>query len=138
MALSSMFRLPTSFVLLPGVIFLSFDGDQVGSNEVNSACRMIRVSTGYHMAKLAAVNELCFAVMQGDFSALEAMDILGGIKMSRYNLSRMGLNVPELSEFYGGQNTVDLQKQDTGKLDMGVWLCNCILLPLISLSPCFP
>ncbi|KAJ3226194.1 hypothetical protein HK099_005420 [Clydaea vesicula] len=78
--------LKSEFFVLPGVIMISF-----GNESSESSTHLLKVISGYHMAKLSAVNQLCNDIIDGKASCIEGLYTLDSIAESRFGLNRVGL-----------------------------------------------
>ncbi|KAI8915228.1 hypothetical protein DFJ77DRAFT_430305 [Powellomyces hirtus] len=65
---------PASFVVIPGVIWISF-----GDEDHQSTTHLIKVSLSWHMWKLSLVNQLCKSVIAGEMDISNAINRLGEI-----------------------------------------------------------
>ncbi|KAI8827112.1 uncharacterized protein EV422DRAFT_491391 [Fimicolochytrium jonesii] len=65
---------PASFVVIPGVIWVSF-----GDEDHESSTHLIKVGQSWHMYKLSLVNRLCKNVIAGDLEVRGAVDRLNVI-----------------------------------------------------------
>ncbi|KAJ3006731.1 hypothetical protein HKX48_009497 [Thoreauomyces humboldtii] len=65
---------PASFVVIPGVIWVSF-----GDEDHASSTHLIKVAQGWHMYKLSCVNQLCKSVISGELDMHDAIPQLAEI-----------------------------------------------------------
>ncbi|KAI9099246.1 hypothetical protein DFS34DRAFT_579520 [Phlyctochytrium arcticum] len=67
---------PASFVVIPGVIWISF-----GDEDHSSSTHLIKVGQSWNMYKLSRVNHLCRSVINGDTDVCTAIDNLTEISV---------------------------------------------------------
>ncbi len=95
MAVSEVLGLESSFFMLPGMMMISFGGD-----DSSSSTHLIRTSNGYDMGKLSSVNKLCHNLAEKKVGIEDAVNRLEAIRQQSRMPGILGHPILNTTWFY--------------------------------------
>ncbi|KAJ3218290.1 hypothetical protein HK099_005119 [Clydaea vesicula] len=92
--IGSTLKLKSDYFILPAVIFINFGDENISSTSTH----LVKISFGFNLSRLSAINNLCKKVGEGLISVKDSFVILKKIENSKYFFNKDGLRFLQTDE----------------------------------------